>query len=108
MNKLEQKVTKITEAAGWIIYISWCREDLDYAMYKNINSFTGSRRFLRVYKENGAWEIRASKRNDAEVLRSGRFVDTLSTVLMSDPVTTPTELAQDHSYDHLAYLKKNS
>jgi len=108
MNKFEQKVTKITGDAGWIEYISWCREDLDYAMYKNINFDTGSRRFLRVYKENGAWEITSSKRNDAKVLRSGRFVDTLSSVLIEDPVTTPTELEQDHSYDHLAYLKKNS
>jgi len=108
MNILEQKITEITEAAGWICYISWCREDLDYAMYKNINIDAGSRRFLRVYKENGAWEITSSKQNDATVLRSGRFVDTLSSVLTNDPVTTPTELTQDHSYDHLAWLKKNS
>jgi len=108
MNALEQKVTKITEAAGWICYISWCREDLDYAMYKNINRDTDMRRFLRVYKENGAWEITSFKTTDATVLRSGRFVDTLSSVLTNDPVTTPTELAEDHSYDHLAYLKKNS
>jgi len=63
--------------------------------------------FLKVYKENGAWEITSNKRNDAVALRSGRFVDTLSSVLTNDPVTTPTELLQDHSYDHLAYLKKN-
>jgi len=107
MNKLEQKVTKITEAAGWICYISWCREDLDYAMYKNINIDAGSRRFLRVYKENGAWEITSSKQNDAEVLRSGRFVDTLSSLLKSDPTSTPKELKEDHSYDHLAWVKNN-
>lgn len=107
MNTIEQRVNEILSAAGWIIYISWSREDLDYAMYKNTNADAGSRRFIRVQKETGAWVISASKRNDAEVLRKGKFIETLTSVLENDPVTTTTELKQDHDYDHLSYLKNN-
>lgn len=57
---------------GWIVYISWTRDDLGYALYKNINkNAPDDYGFLKVDKATGSWQMQRTKRNNDMATESG-------------------------------------
>jgi len=87
---------------GWIIYISWSRDDLDYALYKNIDKDNnrGDYRFLKVDKATGSWQTQRGKRNDEMATESGDAAELMHVIKAIEASETVEEGQNANKTEH--------
>lgn len=87
---------------GWIVYISWGRDDLDYALYKNIDKDNngGDYRFLKVDKATGSWQMQRTKRNNDMATESGDAAELMHVIKAIEASATVDEARNASNTEH--------
>lgn len=87
---------------GWIVYISWSRDDLDYALYKNVDKDNnrGDYAFLKVDKATGSWQTQRSKRNDEMGTESGDAPELMHVIKAIESSATVDEGQNANKTEH--------
>jgi len=87
---------------GWIVYISWKRDDLDFAMYKNIDKDNnrGDYRFLKVDKATGSWQTQRTKYNDDMPTESGDAAELMHVIKAIEASATVEEGQNANKTEH--------